>query len=714
MKKLTLCFASLALFGPLGVTDCLADYKDMAEQVETVADFWLGGTLNDTSSSLNEGMAERYSLKEAGGRVGTNHASEFYALKSSASGGFLIKSAPLPNRFHLELDYYNDKDWFGDLRYSYKDYLQIRLLPRRLTHNLDNLTVFDFAPLATTTSEIEIKDRGIEDYGLRVDIDQYRVRLKTPNFPLHVYSEGEVVRKTGQRQLRFLGGAAYFSGGTQGGRVRVTEARDIDQETKTVTIGTNAHLGPVEFDLSTKQRKFKSDESTPVYNYQIDLVDPTKVAPWEHNVLPTLKATTNTVKVHTSHTGRIFASATFSELEKNNETSGAEAKSSLSYGEISWVPVAYFTLGAKLRHQKNDGSAPATTKLTPDSTGTLRNYTVYPAVVSQTDTAIVTARYSMISKSNLNFQYTRQVKELEGDSAIVWNRPEKTAKDIYDVSFTNWAIPKVRTTAKFNFTKTNDVLANSTYEPVNNDPYRSRMGNVGVTWLISPRVAAFANASMTKEESDLIRVLGIPDDIQSESLNQQYMLSMSFAVNEKFSISPAYTYMSWEQKRGIVWEYSYEKADTTPDLPLNPDGTSAETETRHVVDTGYTSKQKAQNYAINLAMKPSKRLNINGVIEYTITKGTYDPTSPLSLSTRVNDGVVANTPFNFFTDKIGELSQTDTKEFNLRLDSEYDLGRGWGLGLNLRYVDWQDTSTDNPSDGVYYGGLFKVTKKLFY
>ncbi len=215
MKKLTI-LATVAILSPFGSTVCRADYKDMATQVETVADFWLGGYSNDSKSSVNDSLADVYGLPEAATRVGAQKATEFYATKSSLSGGFLVKTAPLPNRLHMEFDYYSDNDWFGDFRQSYKDYVQIRLLPRRFVHNLDNLTVFDFNPANrnftapatynTNGNDVEIKDAQVDNYGLKIDIDQYRLRLKTPNFPLHVYTEGEVVRRSGLQQMRFVGG----------------------------------------------------------------------------------------------------------------------------------------------------------------------------------------------------------------------------------------------------------------------------------------------------------------------------------------------------------------------------------------------------------------------------------------------------------------------------------------------------------------------------
>lgn len=675
MKKSTLLFTAIALLSPNGARECLADYKDMENQVQTVADFWIGGSLNDTSSSVNSSLAEDNSLAEAAGRVGSNKASEYYSLKSSGSGGVLLKGSPLPNRYHLEFDYYNDNDWFGDLRYSYKDYLQLRLLPRRLTHNLENLTLFDFAPTSPTSGSIDIRDQGVDDYGLRIDIDGVKLRLKTPNFPLHVYGNGEVIRKEGNRQARFLGGDGYRGvTGFPPGQVRASEARGVDQETQTFVVGTNAHLGPLEFDLSHKERNFESDVPAPTFDYTFgsDVL----------NVIPELKATTNTLKVHTSHTGRIYASATLSEMKKSNESSGAEAETSFGYGEISWLPVAYFSLGAKIRHQKNETSAPVTVA-GAINTGGITSYIVNPGVESQTDTVIVSARYSLIPKTSANLQYTQKVRDVENDSALLWSQPRRTIKDTYEFGFTNWAVPRLRATVKLAHIRNRNGYGDDSisYEPVSIDPERTNRGTLGLTLLVSPRITAFVNGFISKEESEENQLVGVHNGVKAEALNQQHMVSMNFAVSEKLTLSPSYTYMSWEQKRGLFWDANGTK----------------------VLDPEYTNKQKAQVFALTLNTMPTKRLNINASVEYIISKGQYDPTSPIQLGAVLYNAAEA-----------AAFSQTNTDEFNVRLDTEYALGRGWGLGLDLRYVDWTDDSTDNPSDGIFYGGLFKVSKKLFY
>jgi hypothetical protein len=660
MKKLSLLLTitSLAILA----TTSFADYQDIAEEVETIVKVWVGGSLRETDNSKREGLADRQVpvLPEAAGRVGTSKGAEFYRDDSSASGGFLYKTAHLPQRIHLELDYFNDNEWYGDFRYSYLDYVQVRILPRRFHHNLDNLTVYDFSGPGDGSAEIEINDQGVEDYGLRLDIDQYRLRFKTPNFPLHIYGEGETVRRTGTQQARFLGGSAYFSE-----LLRVTETREIDQENQAIAIGANTHLGPIEIDLSRKTRKFESDIATPTYDYS-------GFGSSAHNVTPQLEATINTLKIHTSHSGRLFASATLAEIDKENDYSDAEAKNTMGQGEIFWLPTTYLALTTKYRHQKNTASAPATVTGT-NWLGGSTVYIVAPGVESTTDTAILSLRYTLIPKTSLNLKYTKDIKKVDDQSVLDWSNPPKTTKDEYEFALTNWLIPKVRTTARVIH---NEVSSELTATSINNEPEQTDQFKLGITWAISPKVLAFGSAYFTREETEDNRLSGgITEANKAEALRQQHLLSLSFMVNDKLTISPSYTYISDEQGRDIVWDGA--------------------------IDSNYTNEQVAHSYSLNMLLAPTAKTNINCSVDYTTTDGAYEPTSPFTgMFGAIN------------TAEIAQFSQSSTEEINVRFDIDQDLGHGWGLGLDLRYTDWQDDSVDNPSDGEFMGGLLRISKVM--
>lgn len=661
MKK-TIIFPAIAILTLSGATASLADYADIAESVGSVVKVWVGGTVRETDTTAEKGFADNRTppLPEASGRVGTSKGGEYYYGESSASGGFFYKTAYLPQRIHLELDYFTDKEWYGDFRYSYLDYVQIRALPRRFHHNLENITVYDFAPGDTTAAEIDINDRGIDDYGVTTDINKYKLRFKTPNFPFHLYGLGETVRRDGTEQARFLGGAAYFSD-----LVRVTELREVDQEKLEYTIGANAHLGLIEIDAFHRNRGFESDAADATYNYS-------GAGLTAHNVNPELEATTNTLKIHTSHSGRIFASTTFSQVERDNEDTGAEAKNSVGYGEVFWLPVSYLAMTAKFRHQENEAAAPETVSGV-NWQGNTTTYTVNPGVESEIDTAIFSVRYSLIPKTNLNFQYTKTIKEVDDQSALDWSAPPKTTRDQYEIGLTNWIIPNVRATAKVTHARVStDLIANS----VNNQPDETSGINLGLTWTITPKILTYGNAYASREDTDSNRISGgIANANDAEALRQRYLWSIAFMPTDKLTISPTYTYLAEEESRDIVWNGA--------------------------VDSGYTNEQIAHNYALNMLYMPTDRIMINCSVDYTTSDGNYYPSHPFIASTG-----------SYNTVEIAQFSKARTEEITLRLDTDFDLGEGWGLGVNLRYSDWRDDSFDQPADGEFIGGLLKLSKVM--
>ncbi|MBU0675930.1 MAG: hypothetical protein KJ950_14940 [Proteobacteria bacterium] len=681
--KLRLFLLSAAVFlYPLGATVCFADYQDLTEQVSTEASVWIGGYGVNSDATNTSSRAENDVLPEASGRAASPKAGEYYSPDSSPSGGFFFATTPLPNRYHFEFDYYNQDEWYGDFRYAFKDILQIRLLPRRFYHQLDNLTVFDFAPTSSSTAEVDNRNPGAE-YGLQFDLDLLRMRLKTPNYPFHVYGEAELVKRTGTQQLRFLGGSGNFYGGTQGGRVRVTESRSIDQENKVFTIGTSTHIGLIEVDLSHKNRNFENSVADPTYAYQTDFIGGTTAS--VHNVIPNLKATTNTVKIHTAHSGKVFASATYSMIDKTNETSGAKAENTMGYGEVFWLPAPYLSFAVKYRHQENEASAPSTVS-GYDQTGVLKDYAVNPGVISKTDKSSLHVRYSLIPKTNVSLNYFKEIKEVENLSAIIWSRPTKTNKDDYEISLTNWAIPRVRVTAKVRHTDVNQELVFA--EAVNNLPDQTDEGRLDLTWLITPKITSFLSADVVRENTDNNLVSdGITEANQGKSLRQMYLASVSFMVNRKLSLTPTYTFLSYKQDRFMAWE---------------DHGNTA------VIDQGYKNEQTAHNFSINMLYAPVKRLDINTTFEYTVTDGTDEPSWFLTMTDGSTDGVNVNMT------EVARFSEATTTEMVLRLDTALDLGRGWGLGLNLRYTDWSNDSYDNPSDGTFVGGLVKITKSFIH
>ena len=138
---------------------------------------------------------------------------------------------------------------------------------------------------------------------------------------------------------------------------RTSDSRDIDSLTSVYTIGANSHLGPVEADLSHSEKRFDVDGDSVLNRYDWGRTGRTG-GDYFHNLIPELKSSTNTLKLHTAYTGGLVASATVSQTEKENRDSGAKADYLFAAGDVTWMPIDSLTFFLKYRHQERDYDNP--------------------------------------------------------------------------------------------------------------------------------------------------------------------------------------------------------------------------------------------------------------------------------------------------------------------------------------------------------------------
>ena len=258
--------------------------------------FMLWVSLAAAEQASSELTSEAQSTETPGadfeGRIGVGYrwmtqkgnpiAGEYDFIKSSATGALDMEYDPLPHRFVLESYFLNHKDYFGEMDYAYKDVVLFNGYARDMFHNLNH---YNLGPASTTPNlSFTDKDPGAE-YGIENQLRRAFIRFKTPDFPFHLYAEVITVDREGTIQQRFLNGSS--------GLDIVSQSRDIDWNTQQVRVGANSHLGPVEVDYSHMEKKFQV-----IANNELFDASP-------HNLTPDLKSSSDTVKIHTSYSGRL-------------------------------------------------------------------------------------------------------------------------------------------------------------------------------------------------------------------------------------------------------------------------------------------------------------------------------------------------------------------------------------------------------------------------
>lgn len=642
-----------------------------------------GFTLNHSSDSPlssfgSDSPYSSYAGATNGLRSVTRRATEYDSDDSSLIIGGRVEAYPLPQRFYFDANVEGADHWFGELRHSYTDIYQLRVLSRRFVHNLDNLALYDLDP-APTQTEVSRLDLG-KEYSLGIDINQFRLRLKTPNFPFHLYTVGEVVRRNGERQQRFLGDSPVPPA-----RPRVSKAMAVDQETKTIALGANSHLRWLEIDLSHSWQQFDSGVAD---RYRYLASPPVRPAgDYVHNALPVLKTSSNTLKLHTTQTGKVVATATLADITRTNETSDRyeiEAEKRLGHTDLLWTPWANMVLGTKYRRQESSGSGPASI-ISPWNSAVLP---VKSGVEGGTETATAFIRYNPIRTVTLKGQYSIEHRDRDLDSALDWHLAEEKDINTFDAGVTWRLRHEARLRVNYRLTDT-DVEPGMVPAIFNNNPERTHQVTADISYSPQAATTLLLSVLLKDDTADDLSVLYhnfigfvptsdfVPvSDAGVKATNydafwQRYLASITHACTERLSVTGSYVYSSMVTDR----DFSAFEGIT-------------------IVDNGYHNTQGYHSFSLSSSWQATERFSLDSTIDYTIATGDYSLT---------------NTTLNQFL-PLGDMAMADTKELGVRFDGGYDLGQGWKAGVVVRYVEFIDKSFDNPSKGDLYGALFKMTK----
>ncbi len=612
-------------------------------EIEPAIDLWGGFTLVDVEDS-----------KQAG---------EYEYLHDSFSGGVKIYTFPFPHRIAFEAEVSNENDYFGEARYAYKDLVLTRLISRRLYHNLENINLID---LDTTTASpgVDIGDAGHE-YGFKTDINKYFLRLKTPNFPLHLYTEGVLLTRKGTEQQRFLGGSAYYNS-----LQRASIDRDVDWKTQDNTIGLNTHLGPIEVDFSHSNLSFKPEgDEVLAYGYSgagFPAGTLRGAGTYEHSRIPRLKGWSNSVRAHTMYTGKIVASTTLSKTHRENEFSGAETDQVVNYGELLWMPLTKLTFVTKYKYCKDSDSI-------PDSVTTPRS------PISSKSTKVTGAvRYRPRNGLTLNAEYIQERKDRKDRNAEEWYLPKSLDSDTYSLSVASRILSSLKLRAKYLYREMDQETQGPAMGIV---PSSSNEGTVSLTWTPARRVCALLHYHIAEDKKDDLEMVDSTGtvvngaDKRKKSMERLFG-SVTFGLSENLSLTPSYTYIDGRIDQDLVYG--------GPWPPTAP-----------VVDEGVENQSKGHHYAMNIIYSPMKNLDLGAQVSYTKSHEWFCPKNSDALN-----------PIS-----IASFSEVETKELTCEFEGTYEFKNQCSLSLSYRYTDLNDDSSDNPESGTYHLTQIMISKR---
>jgi hypothetical protein len=628
--------------------------------------FMLWASLAAAEQAAGENTSEAQSTEGPGtdfeGRIGVGYrwitqngnpiAGEYDFIKSSPTGALDLEYDPLPHRFVLESNFLNNKDYFGEMDYAYKDVVLFDAYARDLFHNLSH---YNFGP-ASTDPKVSFTDKNPgAEYNIENQMRRAFIRFKTPDFPFHLYAEVVTVDREGTVQQRFL---REFTGNLD----KVSESRDIDWNTQQVRVGANSHLGPVEVDYSHMEKKFEV-----IANQELFDVYPPSTVLVPHNLTPDLKSSSDTVKLHTSYSGRLVLAGTYTNGDKKNEDSGAKVNFWNSAGDITYMPVAGVIMAVKYRHYNIDATNPDTVNNVTPSGTTVVN--VRDAISSSRDVVTGTLRYRATDRLTLKGEYAADSTDRANAEAF-WDVPEKTTKGTAKLGLTYRVMNKVTLRGDYSRTK----VDNPAYDT---DPDKSQSARASLTWTPTPRFNTLLSYSAVRETRDL---LGAPLGGGSrEAARDQGLASFTLLVGDRSSITISYAYFK-------------NKVDQTVTLW---DGTLPPPTTTLVLEPGVPYDDVAHVGSIVLAVAPVDGVNLTASGSRSYSRGNFILTGA---------GSVTNVA------GIAELSDMKVIDSTYAAGIEMQYNRYVGGELRYQYRRYDD-QLDNTQDGTVKTTLATLSMK---
>ncbi len=617
-------------------------------------------------------------------KSGDINIAEFEYLNDSVVLGGELRKFKFPHRLLIEFDFNNRKNYYGEARYSYKDIVYFRGIGRALFHNLDNIKIQSGFEITTPpppfAPAFNSRDTGNE-YGIKTGINNLFLRFKTPDFPAHLYINSNQTDKKGEQQQRSLLGSGWYNS-----PVRTSQTRSIDWKAGDITVGANSHLGPVEVDLSHSQKRLDVDGNRALFHTYSDagfgpfnnLIVPGSMVrlsgTFPHNLIPELKGSTSTLKLHTSYTGSLVASATFTRIDRENTTSNAKSDYFMGSGEIQWMPMHKLAFFLKYSRKETDIDNPVAIPVNylgyPSYTDAVVDaIDVKPSISSLTDTVTGTARYRPISGLTLRADYTYEsIKRQDNE---IWPLPDSTRKHIFSLSADTKILKNLSLKARYIRKEIDDPAYNS-------DLDSSDEGRLSVTWLPYSKISTLLNYTFSKGKRDDLffeELSNNTDRAQNRDVkNNRLMGSITFLVIDNVALTTSYAYMSNKIEQDIVYQI-----DLVP-----PD---------YQIDRTVPYKNTSNNYAVDINYTPDKHLNLNAGISHTVSTAKF--------TSKINP-------------EITSFSALKTKDTVYSASGEYRFKNDFSLSIAYKLIDFNDVHDnqyDEWKDGTAHITMLAISKR---
>jgi len=437
-------------------------------------------------------------------------ALEYGLLRSSRSGGLFYRNMQKDSNLELDGYFLNEHDYNGDLLVDYRGDYRLHLRTESLFHNLDREILFSpnfqfgRTDAPTLADYLAVQDQPA-DYGVSVTQDRAEFRYRLHNYPLHLNLGYWRLVREGTIQQRFAD--TSFEGTPN---TIYAKARGIHHQTHQGRLGFDVHLGPVDVIYDFKIRVFDDRNATPVASYvaRNDLAgNPERVGGLhQHNDTPDSRFISHTVKLHSSMTGGIVGSASYSIEERENysrltDTTGV--KHSKVYlqnaaGDLVYTPAKEYSAALKYRRQEldhgNRGLVVSNNFVDPVQL-------VKAPIDSTKDLVIATLSYrprrdlSLTGEYRGEFLQRNNVSELPSPTS--WALPENSATHSGALALYYRPVKGARLTANYNYATTDHPSYGASFQ-------QRQEGKLLASYTRNSFWGATANAVIRREQNNKV------------------------------------------------------------------------------------------------------------------------------------------------------------------------------------------------------------------
>jgi len=592
---------------------------------------------------------------------------EFSYPHSSLSFGLNLLSCPLPWRYHVNTEFISKRDFYTDAGFAYKDLVLFRNILVGVRHNLDHYeniadleNIFSSSPESGLTAQ---DDNPQDKYHIDFTSNILSLRLKAKDFPFHVFTKHRYVEREGRIQQRYLVG--YF------GNLNInSETRDIKWKSNAVKLGANSHLGPIEVEYDYDTAQFDSRHNRILYaNYpEGPATAPRPADTYPHNVIPDTESSAHTIKMHSSYTGGIVASATLSSLSRKNNYSSTESETLKGAFDFSWIPDPIFGLFFKFRHTDVNLDTPDTVTLRGMS-NTL-NYPVRQGISFDKEIFSLSSRYKPLKRLSLFAEY--KFSHLSRENTAEWELPSSQI-DTHTVELKAHARPLDKVTLKALYEYKNYDKSSYNITPDNSNRFK-----LSTTYIPLPWLNIYLEYGLYLTDLNPLRYLINTDPVpkimadrgERNGQQDQILASLTTTISPKLSMTFSWFYQRWDLEQDLT----YALWSSTGGGAFPP-----------YTDYGVPYTDKANSFMIGLQWLPRDDVTVAFDISHTIAEGTTG-----------YKAIVGGTDLAF-----SSYSSMKSEETGINLDLTKKFARKWEVGLRSYFNIYNDRDTDRLDGNVF-------------